>query len=125
MNNTSTTEWKSKLSPRARGRIQIALPTDDTTEFNVESASRKDEQALNLQKKQFAQTGTFSTPSQNMGLNFGSEKQRKTVYGPYKMPSPPAANRNDWDQNKHANDNTSSQVHQVSESNYFDPLHET
>jgi len=78
-----------------------------------------------LQKKQFAQTGTFSTPAQNMGLNFGSEKHRKTVYGPNKMPSPPAASRNEWDQSKHANDNTSSQVHQVSESNYFDPLRET
>ena len=35
MNATMTSEWKSKLSPRGRGRIQVALPTDeDTTDFD-------------------------------------------------------------------------------------------
>ncbi len=44
MNNTATSEWKSKLSPRARGRIQIALPTENGTgtDFNMEVASRDD-----------------------------------------------------------------------------------
>ena len=30
-----TSEWKSKMSPRARGRVQVALPTDgDTTDYD-------------------------------------------------------------------------------------------
>ena len=34
-NATMTSEWKSKMSPRARGRVQVALPTDgDTTDYD-------------------------------------------------------------------------------------------
>ena len=39
MNNTQTSDWKSKLSPRARGRIQIALPGENAaSDFNQDVA---------------------------------------------------------------------------------------
>ena len=38
MNNTMTSDWKINQSPRARGRIQIAMPAENTTEFNEEVA---------------------------------------------------------------------------------------
>lgn len=37
MNNTMTSDWKTGLSPRARGRMHIALPTDNndnTTDYH-------------------------------------------------------------------------------------------
>ena len=39
MNNTMTSDWKSKQSPRTRGRIQIAMPAaENTADFNEEVA---------------------------------------------------------------------------------------
>ena len=89
MNNTMTSDWKSKLSPRARGRIQIALPTDDNTEFNpadeattVGGDARGIPATENLAvKKEFAQTGNFPARGINFGrLNSGEDKHRKTSY---------------------------------------------
>lgn len=80
MNNTQTSDWKSKLSPRARGRIQIALPTDNQTD--IEAASRDGgahvpiNEDLKL-KKEFAQTGGFPARGK-FGLPSGNDYHRMT-----------------------------------------------
>ena len=84
MNNTMTTEWKTGLSPRAKNRIQIALPTDNTTDYNeVPAANRPDANTGPTgdltTKKEFAQTGNFPARLKNFGLHSGGDK-RKTVY---------------------------------------------
>lgn len=84
MNNTATSEWKSKLSPRARGRIQIALPTENATgtDFNMEVASRDDRIADNHDlklKKEFAQTGNFPAKKRK-GLHSGEDQHRVGAY---------------------------------------------
>ena len=75
MNNTMTSDWKSKLSPRARGRIQIALPAGTDTDFNpADEATTAGGDARGVPptenlvtKKEFAQTGNFPA----RGINFG------------------------------------------------------
>ena len=62
--DTSTSDWKSKLSPRARGRIQVALPTDNTTDYiladNVSNVPKVNMPKGDLSiKKEFAKTGNF------------------------------------------------------------------
>lgn len=41
LNQTMTSDWKSKMSPRGRGRIQIAMPSnsDNATDYAGEAVS--------------------------------------------------------------------------------------
>ena len=88
MNNTQTSDWKSKLSPRARGRIQIALPGENTaSDFNQETGADNDSTMpagdLSI-KKEFAQTGNFPPRKQNSNFGIATQPRgdqlRKTVY---------------------------------------------
>ena len=83
--DTSTSDWKSKLSPRARGRIQVALPTDNTTDYmladNVSNVPKANMPKGDLSiKKEFAKTGNFPPRMQSLGLRSGEDKKRTTVY---------------------------------------------
>lgn len=66
MNVTMASEWKTGLSPRARGRMHIALPTDNdnTTDYHEVGGGIPMKQsgvpASDLSfRKEFAQTGNF------------------------------------------------------------------
>lgn len=76
MNATMTSDWKSKLSPRGRGRIQVALPTDeDTTDFD--QGSKQGVLAVGDMsiKKEFAQTGNFPARMKSFGLHSGDKNR--------------------------------------------------
>ena len=76
MNATMTSEWKSKLSPRGRGRIQVALPTDgETTDFDKASKVHQVPGGGDMSiKKEFSQTGNFPARMKSFGLQSGSDK---------------------------------------------------
>ena len=61
MSNTQTTDWKNKLSPRAKGRVQIAMNTETATEFDNEEEVRNPNipQGDMSHKKEFSMTGNF------------------------------------------------------------------
>ena len=81
MNATMTSEWKSKVSPRGRGRVQVALPTDgNTTEFEQVSKQGGVQAVGDMStKKEFSQTGNFPARMKSFGLQSGGDK-RQTVY---------------------------------------------
>ena len=83
MNNTMTSDWKSKQSPRARGRIQIAMPAENSTDLNEEEGQAKQSTRTAVEistLKEFNRTGTFPERMRSLGLNSGSDKYRKSVY---------------------------------------------
>ena len=79
MSNTMTSDWKAKLSPRAKGRVQIAMnKSDNETDFNEEVKNPGIPSGDLLTKKEFSMTGNF--PAQrNFGLQ-SQDKNRQTVY---------------------------------------------
>lgn len=82
MNNTMTSDWKSKQSPRTKGRVQIALQTDKGMDSNDEDMGLKRKGIPKgdlLTKKEMSMTGNF--PAQrNFALQSGSDQNRMTVY---------------------------------------------
>ena len=61
-NMNATTEWKSKLSPRARGRLQVALPESE----NLKNFPGQKDLSI---KKEFAMTSNFNDRVTNFGLS--------------------------------------------------------
>ena len=73
------------MSPRARGRVQVALPTDGENSITDYDKISKNNANVPIQadmsiKKEFALTGNFPPrPKKNLGLSSRDEK-RQTVY---------------------------------------------
>ena len=71
MHDTTTSEWKTKLSPRAKGRVQVALPTDES-DYQEPGQPGGD---LGT-KKEFSRTGNFPPRMKKFGLNSGGDKRK-------------------------------------------------